>query len=59
MSEDKAVKLIKEFMDLLSIAEETDNGRKFYPVCVSSCRVLLTPRVNKVLKGFEEVVNGG
>lgn len=54
---DSAKKLIKEFIYLLDIKEETDNGVQFHPNRISSVRVFDTHRLNEILKGFRRIAN--
>ena len=42
--------LLREFFEILDTKEESDNGVVFSPVFISSCRVLLTLRLNEVLR---------
>ena len=50
--------LVREFFTYLDYTEESDSGRTFHPVTVSSCRVLLTEPVGMVLKRMRELATG-
>jgi len=41
---------VKEFLFILSIVEESDSGRMFRPNQISSCRVMDTARLSKLLE---------
>jgi hypothetical protein len=47
--------LVKEFISLLDITEESDSGNEFKPNRISSCRVMDGERMEKLLaemKGY-------
>jgi hypothetical protein len=46
---------VKEFLRCLEMTEESDSGKVFHPVYISSCRVLVTERVNNLLKKMKEL----
>lgn len=49
---------LKEFFRILAIVETNDDGDKeFHPVFISSCRVGLTEKMNKLLKRLEDFAN--
>ena len=59
---DELKKCVKEFFErYLNYREESDGGRMFAPIYVSSCRVLMTEPLNellekmRVLSGAEKV----
>jgi len=47
---------IREFFRILDTQEESDDGRVFHPVQISSCRVMLTARLSEVLDDMKEYV---
>lgn len=53
MTNNEAKNLIKEFLDILKTEEESDSGRVFHPVYISSCRCLITKKINKILSELE------
>ena len=54
VTEDDAKAKIRRFFQILDIKEESDSGRVFSPVYISSCRVLLTEEMNGILKDLKE-----
>jgi hypothetical protein len=42
--------LVEEFFTYLDYTEETDSGREFHPVVISSCRVCISPGLDMLLK---------
>lgn len=55
MPSDKTInELVKELFELLDHTEESDSGKEFHPITISSCRVLMTERLNKVLAELRE-----
>jgi len=48
--------LVKEFFSYLDHIEETDSGREFHPIELSSCRVLMTQPLNMCLEKLRERV---
>ena len=54
---DDIKKLVKEFIGILDIVEESDNGRTFHPNQISSCRVMDSFRMNEILLKLKELVN--
>ena len=48
--------LVKEFFTYLDCLDESDSGREFHPVTVSSCRVQLTEPVGMVLERMRELI---
>lgn len=56
-TDDKMKKLIKEFLSLLDIEEESDNGHLFKPNQISSCRVFDGQRINEILEELKKIVN--
>lgn len=56
MAKEKLNELVKEFFEILDTVEETDSGREFHPVYVSSCRVLLTKRMGEIFTEMKEIV---
>lgn len=53
----KIKELVREFFDILNTIEDTDSGTEFYPVQISSCRVLLSKRINEIFKELKEKIN--
>lgn len=49
--------LVKEFLSYLDYTEESDSGRVFHPICISSCRVLMTQPLGMCLTKIREAVN--
>jgi hypothetical protein len=43
-------KLIDEFLSYLDLVEESDSGREFHPIQISSVRVQLQPSLTAVIK---------
>lgn len=41
--------LIAELFSYLDYTEESDSGRVFHPISISSCRLLLSPMVDNLL----------
>ena len=48
--------LVKEFLDILDVVEESDSGVTFHPVFISSCRCMTTKKVNDILTRLKEIV---
>jgi hypothetical protein len=51
--------LVEEFISYLEYREESESGRSFHPITISSCRVLMTEPLAMViarLKGFTSSV---
>lgn len=48
--------LMKEFMSYLDYTEETDSGTVFHPICISSCRVLMTQPLGMCLEKIREAL---
>lgn len=49
--------LVKEFFEILDVVEESDNGRNFSPVYISSCRCLTTKRLGEIFTEMKEIIN--
>ena len=45
----QAKKDVREFFEILDTVEESDMGREFHPVYISSCRVLTSVRLQDIL----------
>ena len=43
------MKLLKEFFTYLDYEEESDSGRVFRPITISSCRVMMSEPLNEVI----------
>ena len=48
--------LVKEFLSYLDYTEESDSGRVFHPICISSVRVLMSQPLGMCLKKLRESV---
>ena len=48
--------LIKEFFSILDEVEETDSGKKFHPVYISSCRVMKTQRMSELIVEMKKLI---
>lgn len=49
--------LVKEFISYLDYTEESDSGREFHPIVVSSCRVMMTEPLGEVLNRLRKAVD--
>jgi len=49
---------LKAFFEILDWTEESDSGRVFNPVTISSVRVHLTVKLNAILDRLKEYANG-
>ena len=54
---DKLKELVREFLAILSIEEESDSGRRFTPNYIASCRTVDMMRMSKLLSEMKELVN--
>lgn len=52
------VGLIAEFLSYLDYTEETDSGRVFHPITISSCRVLMSEPLSVVLDALRQRADG-
>lgn len=57
LSEMDLKQLVNELFSYLDYKEESDSGREFHPVVISSCRVLMTPCLNMLLQELRKKVN--
>ena len=48
--------LVKEFFAILDEVEESDSGREFHPVYVSSCRVMKTKRLDEIFTEMKKLI---
>ena len=48
--------LVKEFFSILDEVEESDSGREFHPVYISSCRVMKTKRLNGIFTKMKKLI---
>ena len=56
--EDELKMLVKSFFDdYLDYKEVSDMGNEFHPIYISSCRVLMTQELGKILQRMRELVN--
>lgn len=57
MSNDNELKqLVKSFFDdYLDYTEISDNDNEFHPIYISSCRVLMTEKLDKLLTRLREL----
>jgi len=53
---DRLRRYVNEFFGLLDLVEESESGREFYPVFITSCRTLLNDKLDRVLQGMRESV---
>lgn len=53
------VPLVREFIRLLDIVEESDNGRQFHPNYISSCRSMDAAKMIQCVEEMRLVINGG
>ena len=53
----KLKKLVVEFLEILETVEESSSGRKFHPVTIESCRVMLTRRIGELLTEIKDMVS--
>ena len=49
--------VVREFLSYLEYTEETDSGRVFRPICISSVRALMNEPLEMVLELLKEKVN--
>jgi len=49
-------KLVAEFFSILDEKEESDSGRVFNPVHISSCRVMKSARLTEMFKEMKEII---
>ena len=54
----RIVELATELMKILNTKEESDNGREFHPTTISSCRVMHTEKLSKILPELEKLCIG-
>jgi len=50
-------KLLTEFFSILDEVEESDSGRKFHPVYISSCRVMKTKRIDELINKMKGIID--
>ena len=48
--------LVKEFLSILDIVEESDSGRQFHPNTIQSCRCMDLERIGEILKDMKTIV---
>ena len=48
--------LVKEFFAILDEVEESDSGREFHTVYVSSCRVMKTKRLDEIFTEMKKLI---
>jgi len=46
--------LCRELASFILLEEETDSGRVFRPIEISSCRVMYSMRINEILKELKQ-----
>lgn len=51
----KLVQLVIDFFNVLDIEEETDEGRLFKPNYISSCRVMDTEKLKKIIPEMKKI----
>ena len=49
--------LLKEFFQILDTVEESESGREFHPVYISSCRVMTTKRLSEIFSEIKKIIN--
>jgi len=49
--------LVLEFFVILDTVEESDSGRKFHPTRISSCRVIHTDKLSKILPEMKRLAS--
>jgi hypothetical protein len=55
---DELKMLVKSFFDdYLDYKEVSDMGNEFHPIYISSCRVLMTQELGKILQRMRELAN--
>ena len=54
---DELKNVVREFISILKIEEESDTGRKFSPNYISSCRTVDMMRMSDLLKKMEELTD--
>lgn len=47
--------LVKEFLSILDIVEESDSGREFRPTTIQSCRCMDLSRIGEILKDMRKI----
>jgi len=47
--------LVKEFIGILDEVEESNSGKEFHPVYISSCRVMKSKRIGELLTEMKEL----
>jgi len=52
----KLEQLVKEFFEILGTVEESDSGKEFHPVFISSCRVMKTKRLGEIFKEMKNII---
>jgi len=58
MSSDSTIKeLVRELFKMLDYTEESDGGNIFHPITITSCRVMMNERLNKLLAELKEASN--
>jgi hypothetical protein len=50
--------LVAEFISYLDYTEESDSGRVFHPIGISSCRVVISPMIDLLLKELRKRGDG-
>ena len=49
--------LLIEFFQILDSVEESDSGKEFHPVYISSCRVMKTKRLSEIFSEIKYIIN--
>ena len=52
----KVCDLISEFFSILETTEESDSGKEFHPVYISSCRVMKTKRIEEIISEIKKII---
>jgi hypothetical protein len=57
-SEEKSLKdLVKQFISILDITEESDSGRSFHPTQITSCRTMDLQKIGDLIEDMRKAVN--
>lgn len=49
--------IVKQFITMLETTEESDSGRVFHPTYISSCRVINSVKMSKLLADMKALSN--
>ena len=51
---DEIKSIIKEFFEILETREESDSGKEFNPMYISSCQIMKTKRINEIFEKLKD-----